>query len=75
MTTCWDLSHAQGTAWEPKRRATPQGGWAGTKGWGGPGTWSAGRMGMTMAVNMMTAPNRRLSAPMNKGLKGEGGCA
>lgn len=34
-----------------------------------------GQNGHDDGSNMMRAPSRRLSAPMNKGLKGEGGCA
>lgn len=77
MTTCQDLSHAQGTAQEePEKRGCPSGET-------GRGMGSSGRArdvvreqnGHDDGNNTMRAPSRQLSAPMNKDLKGEGGCA
>lgn len=58
----------------PRGRATPPKGLGRGKGSGRARDVVRGQDGHDDGSNMMRAPNRRLSAPMNKGLKGEGGC-
>lgn len=74
-TTCQDPSHVQGTGWEPTQRGHLQEGLGMGQGSGRARDVVRGQDGHDDGRNMMRAPSRQLSAPMNKGLKAEGGCA
>lgn len=69
-----DLSHAQGTGWEPKGKGRLLEGAGQGKGPGRARDVVRGQDGHDDGSNMMRAPNRWLSVPMIEGLKGEAGC-